>query len=207
MMENNMLIDYSENSYSISTTIKKLSSKYLNEFIRLKCAPDLLMFKLFPNIKEITESMAVYNTVRKYLQNEFPLSSRDVTCLVVGDGHMPRTGALFAFRTNWDVISVDPNMFKDKPPLLRINRLLSVKGKIENFDNLLQHIKTQKVLVVCVHSHAKLSACVAQLKEKEITVISMPCCVPDDLNIVPEISYDDWGIHSPKRTINIYKIK
>ena len=64
-----------------------------------------------------------------------------------------------------------------------------------------------KLLIVCVHSHAKLSECVKKFKGKDLTIISMPCCVPDDLDIEPEISYNDWGICSEKRRINVYKIK
>ena len=170
-----------------------------------------MALKLFPNAKEITESMAVYNTVRKHLQKDFPLNDSNITCLVVGDGYKPRTGTLFAFRTNWNVISVDPNMLKNKlttfetDKINNIDRLSIFKCRIEQLNHLPNLIDSKKVLVVCVHSHAKLTACVEKLKGKEITIISMPCCVPDDLKIEPDISYDDWGIHSEKRRINIYK--
>ena len=202
----NNLINYKESPNSIMVEVKKSSLRYLDEFIRLKCASDLIISKFFPNAKEITESMSVYNTVRKYLQNDFPFDDKETTCLVVGDGTKPRTGALFAFRTNWNVISIDPNMRTDKS-FIKIDRLLPVKSKIEDFHSLLKFIKTKKVLIVCVHSHAKLTDCIKQLKEKDVIIISMPCCVPDDLDVEPDISYNDWGIHSEKRTINIYKTK
>lgn len=41
-------------------------SRYLDEFVRCRCAPDLLARKLFPNAKEVTESFAAYAAVRKH---------------------------------------------------------------------------------------------------------------------------------------------
>src|SRR5579872_7431860 len=42
--------------------------RYLNEFTKLKCAPDLLAWGLFPNAKEITESLGAYNAIRKHIR-------------------------------------------------------------------------------------------------------------------------------------------
>lgn len=38
-------------------------SRYINEFIRLRGAPDLLALGVFPNAKEITETMAAWSAV------------------------------------------------------------------------------------------------------------------------------------------------
>ena len=37
-----------------------MRTHYLNYFIKLKCAPDLLAAKLFPNVKEISETLTAF---------------------------------------------------------------------------------------------------------------------------------------------------
>ncbi|HUS51341.1 MAG TPA: hypothetical protein VMZ91_14325, partial [Candidatus Paceibacterota bacterium] len=70
-MKNN--INYKETNSEVILQIKKPSLRYLNEFTRLKCGSDLLRSKVFPNAKEITESMGAYNALRTHLQGDFPL--------------------------------------------------------------------------------------------------------------------------------------
>jgi hypothetical protein len=75
----------------------------MDELVRLGCAPELLSMKLFPDSKEITESMAMFNAVRQL--EGFEQEGEEVDGIVcVGDGMSPRTAALFAFRTKgWTV--------------------------------------------------------------------------------------------------------
>ncbi len=47
-----MLVNINENNNSFGITINKPSLRYLNEFVRLKCGPDLLLSRFFPNAKE-----------------------------------------------------------------------------------------------------------------------------------------------------------
>ena len=206
-MKNN--INYKETNSEVILQIKKPSLRYLNEFTRLKCGSDLLRSKVFPNAKEITESMGAYNALRTHLQGDFPLGDDKITCVVVGDGTTPRTGALFAYRTNWNVVSIDPEMDRDfmKPgdtleEWQDIERLWVARKKIEEVS--LDHI-VGKLLIVCVHSHAKLSECVKKRPSSPKTIINLPCCVKPDLNIKPDISYEDYAIHSEKRIVEIYK--
>ena len=95
--------------------------KYLDDFIKLACAPKLLKLRMFPDCKEIAESMAVwYAVVRTEVLNEQrePVRAGEApdTVVVVGDGVTPRTAALFAFRApQWRCVSVDPMLRFDSP--------------------------------------------------------------------------------------------
>jgi len=87
--------------------ISRTKLDYLDRFLKMDCGPTLLEMGLFPNAKEITESMACLEAMDKSLGLVF--SQTDTVCLVVGDGMTPRTAALTAVRTKWRrVVSVDP---------------------------------------------------------------------------------------------------
>lgn len=197
------------NSEFLSVKIRRPSLRYLNEFTKLKCSPDLLSHKLFPNAKEITESFGAYNALRMN-QADFPLNDKKINCIVVGDGHKPRTGALIAFRTAWTVTSIDPLIYNKTMQCGEINsvegidRLTVMKLRIEDVPNQLMEF-SGKVIIVCVHSHAKLSECCKKFPDREKYIVNIPCCYPSDLNIKPDIEYTDWGIHSEKRQVEIYK--
>ena len=106
--------------------------RYINEMMGLSCFPDLLEMRIFPNGKEITESMAVYNFIRNK-QDWFELNDPEVVVIAVGDGCTPRTAAMFAFRSAWQCYSVDPNMkWKNRG---RVKRLTCLKDKIEDFES------------------------------------------------------------------------
>lgn len=47
---NNLLVEYNKHHLS-----------YITEFIRLECSPDIMSKHLFPDAKEITESMGAFN--------------------------------------------------------------------------------------------------------------------------------------------------
>ena len=195
----------------IQLKTKKVSLRYLDEFIKLKCASNLIQANLFPNAKEITESMGAYNTVRKYLWERFHPGDSNVICIVVGDGHTPKTGALFAYRTRWTILSIDPVMYRAKLDMGQglyapagIERLTVVRDKIQS-RYLGIPLETKKILFICIHSHAKLSDCIKQVKGAKACLVNIPCCIPSDLSSLPDISYEDWGIHSEKRKIEIYK--
>jgi hypothetical protein len=79
------------------------------------------------------------------------------------------------------------------------DRLTSIQSKIE--DIRLDFKET--VIIIGVHSHAKLSECLNSITAKTRHVISLPCCVADDLNN-PDIAYRDDQCFSPENRINIY---
>lgn len=81
---------------------------YVDRLLRWDCGPTLLEMGLFPNCKEITESVACLAAIDMYLDIRF--SDTKVLGIVVGDGSTPRTAALLAARSKWNVVSIDPAM-------------------------------------------------------------------------------------------------
>lgn len=174
--------------------------RYLGEFITLKCAPDMLAMKLFPNAKEISESFAAFEAIRRHLQ-ELSLGDPNVTLIAVGDGGTPRTAATFAFRSNWICHSIDPNLKGGKLRWNNIARLTIHPEKVEQ----VPPIKADTAVVVAVHSHADLRKAVLVANAKRVVVVAMPCCVPQKLSIPPDKRYEDKSVISPKREILIWK--
>lgn len=82
-------------------------NEYLERFFRLDVASTLIAAKLFPNIKEVTESIGAFAAIKNHINVG---RADDVDVFVVGDGHTPRTGALIASLTKWHVKSIDPQM-------------------------------------------------------------------------------------------------
>lgn len=172
-------------------------NKYLNELIRLKCGPDLLVHRLFPNAKEVTESFAAWHAVKHIKGLEY--NDPNVLCVCVGDGHTPRTGATFAFRTAWTVASVDPMLRKTQYNIQR----LTVHGcPIEDFHGMYCH---KRVLIVAVHSHANLWRASRAFQALRMDIIAIPCCVPQRLKVAPTRSYRDPHILSEKNEILIWE--
>ena len=85
-------------------------ARYVNEMLRLGCAPELMRLRLFPDAKELTETFAVHQAVRSRLGASYPKTDEGVTLVAVGDGNTPRTAALFAFLTRWHCVSIDPEI-------------------------------------------------------------------------------------------------
>jgi len=181
--------------------VKHCSGRYMDEFIRLKCTPDLLLMGVFPNAKEITESMAAFRATQRYI-SRFDMRDPSVTVYCVGDGCTPRTGALFAYRTAWSVISIDPAL-KDKGKWAGIERLSCVREKVEDVG---KFGISKKALIVAVHSHADLTEAYRKLCSEDTAIIALPCCVPQKLfEIEPDYDFQDFGIWSPKRRVLIWE--
>lgn len=182
-----------------------MSLRYLDEFMRLRCAPDLLYYRLFPNAKEVTESLGAWNAVRQHVLPRVPVlqDDPDVRVFCVGDGHQPRTAALFAMMSRWRCWSIDPN---NRQRVLHIDRLWQRRKRVEDF--LYQgDTEVKLVLIVCVHSHASLKASVASIRGGAYRyLVNMPCCVPPDLDMAPLLAYDDPAILSAKRRVEVYDL-
>jgi len=178
-------------------------NRYLEEFTMLTCAPDLLLAKVYPNAKEITEAMGMFHAAIPY--GELKLCGVPHTAVVVGDGHTPRLGALLAFRTNWNVYSVDPEMRVDKYANA-FKRLVILKDKIENVKI---DCAGQPAVLFMPHSHANMCDAIASLDNYEtLKVISMPCCVsiPEAWSRVPHTAYADKDVNSEKNWIHIWNM-
>lgn len=184
------------NTIECTVRVPAPSARYFDELCSLSCAGDLMRF--FPNAKELTESFTVFNAVRKTI-GAFRFGE-DITCVVPGDGTAPRTGALFALRTRWNVISVDPIMHRRWVlGRHRIDRLVARRLPI----SAIEPIKAAHVVVAACHSHAPLSQVVKIIHADRLDVVSLPCCVPDDIGI-PSRSWLDRGCWSPENRVNIY---
>lgn len=197
------LIDYTDTESRITFTVRRPDMRYLNEFMALKCAPDLLAWGVYPNVKEVTESFAAFHAVRKAL-GEDKLKSPAIRVICVGDGRSPRTAACFAVRSAWVAYSVDPNLVNPVGWNTKIKRLTCLRLKVEDLDwrTTTGFPDDFVTVVVAVHSHAKLAQCE---KFRPALVVAVPCCVPQEYDgRPPDYSYTDWGILSPKRTVKVW---
>jgi hypothetical protein len=186
--------------------------RYIDDFLRFKGADVMVRLGLFPNGKEITESGAAYSAVVKHLR-EVSLSSRNVTLVAVGDGHSPRTGALFALRSAWTCYSVDPALKptggRDKvcrPASRRWETIERLNVRAKRIEEITIDAADTDVIIVAVHSHATLSASVAAIRGgRSLSVVSIPCCVPQHLSKAPDVDYEDPGILSPQRRVLVWR--
>jgi hypothetical protein len=191
-------------SYKVDIPYSELNpfQRHINEFFKLSCASDLIEKKLFPNAKEITESMAAYRAVKDYVyqKNDFRFDDPSIALVAVGDGHTPRTAALFAFRTAWKCYSVDPVLrIKD----YGIDRLEVINKKIED----IQPIIGNKIVVVAVHSHADMREVekkVISIEDRNRSFIAIPCCFKQELDWSPDYEYTDKGIWSTKNNVKVW---
>lgn len=179
-----------------------MANSYINQFIsRYKCAADMLAIGLFPNAKEITESMSMYHAVKKYLP-EYKLDDRDVDLFSVGDGSTPRTAGLFAFMTAWQCFSIDPNL-SNKDWERKIRRLVVYKERVEN---IIPWNSCKPIIIVNVHSHAKLDLVLPAIRStKQRAVVVLECCVKMDIPGKPHIGYIDQNVWSPMNQVKIWK--
>ncbi len=186
------------------------ANEYMNEFVQLSCAPELLEAKIFPNAKEITESMgmfhaALWDSPATALTTERPGMSacgENHIAVVVGDGSTPRTGALLAYRTRWDVYSIDPNL-KEKD--WHIKRLTTLVSKAEDIDKL--NCEGRRCYVFFPHSHAPMAKALERIVNwSERRVIAMPCCYEIEGSWArrPHIAYQDLRVTSPKNWVHIW---
>ncbi len=179
------------------------STRYLERFFSLNSAEELIKYKLFPNPKEITESFGMLNAVETVIHNSDPYISKDnenITCIVVGDGQKPRTGALCAFLTKWNVYSIDPDM-KWLNVANEITRLTCMAQKIE--DAKLKLEVPGPVIIMMPHAHASAQASWDCIQSPKKWLVRMRCCTKDEIN-VPGISYNDPHVCSPKNKIEIH---
>lgn len=173
------------------------SHRHMEWFTEQRCAGDLLNSGVFPNAKEITESTGAFRAVLKHA-GRVDRADSSVLCVCVGDGNTPRTGALVAYSTAWTVVSVDPRMIvKD----YGIKRLSVRAAMIEECE----FVSTGTIVVLAVHSHAKLASAVSVMRAPRVVVVSIPCCVKQTLNTPPDVEFADDGIWSPERTVRVWR--
>lgn len=177
------------------------SVRYIDELCHLDCTPDLFEMSLFPDSKEITESMAAFHALRKVLgisslpqgniassdsqdtssaakiaPHKFPpnsdISTRDAI-VVVGDGCTPRTAALCAYRLH----HLGWYCYSVDPMMnvevgSKVRGLISIRSIIETV-----RIYCRRVVVVMMHTHVALEVAIKSIHAQEIAgVVCVPCC-------------------------------
>lgn len=184
-----------------------LFGRHASEYFTLKCMPDLAASGIYPNLKEVTESAAAFYAVRNHLRDEVRLNDPRVTLVAVGDGSTPRTSAMFAYRTAWHCIGIDPKMQErewhgaGKRP---VSRLTTIRSKVED----LSLSFAGPLVVAAVHSHAPMQATLAALRARHVHVVAIPCCMLDAQMISglkPDATYDDHHCWSAKRTVHVWR--
>lgn len=177
--------------------------RHVNEFLGLRCAPDLLALGVFPRgstAKEVTESMSAFVATRKVLGVE-RFGDGSVRLLDIGAGRSPRTGALFAFRSRWEVVAIDPELRADK-----------WTGKIQHLECIPKRIQDVRIecpglaVITLVHAHVQVVAALRSVEATDYLVVALPCCVPHDLPLEPVFQYGDFGCWSPKRQIKVWQL-
>lgn len=177
---------------------QKMQRRYIDWFMGLSSASDVLQTGVFPDAKEITESFACFRAVMKKVAKQHSLDPNDTSVMLVsvGDGCTPRTAALFAFLTKWTCVSVDPALDGWEQPTPQIKRLITIAKPIEECP---QIALDQPAVVVCCHSHAKPEDVFAFANNHP--VVALPCCVhyPD-----APIEWNDYGVWSPHNRMKVY---
>lgn len=162
--------------------------------------------------KEITESFGAFRATANWM-GWSALQDPTITCLVPADGHRPRTAALFAYRTKWQVLSADPDgHWPDQatPP----QRLELVTKPVEQLHGTIQLAPHSTAVIVAVHAHSQLMHAVWAFAPvwKKMVVVSVPCCVPQKLQdpqaqlIAPNQRYRDNAVWSPENEILIWEV-
>lgn len=191
--------------------------RYVNQVMKLRCFRDFLDWELFTNckdpIKEITESMGMYQSIRQVWQRYEWLRPDNprVLCVVIGDGSTPRTGALFACMSKWLVVSIDPMLQARWCGPHSIQRLSAHKSTVGEFVQSHPQLNepVDGVVIVSPHSHVpidEIKSLVALCVPKPTLLSILPCCVTQKFNEYTQVTtYRDAAILSPKNEIMVYE--
>lgn len=197
---------------------------YLDKCFALTCFPELMALRVFPNVKDISESMAALAAARRHLTGGAPAAV--VRCVVVGDGNTPRTAALAAFLTDWQCVSVDPAMkpgWQGGPDKHGVQRLTCHALTWEDYVVAAAAEEARAatrpptaLILIAVHSHHRFSgggsvdAARRACGDGNVPtlLISMPCChrYSHVHDCGPPLeSADDYGVFSACRRIHVWK--
>lgn len=221
------------------------SFRYMDEFLGLSSASDMIDAGLFPNAKELAESMSAYTAVRDYMLRRLEaekntrshlengvLGAEDetVTVVAVGDGHTPRTAGLFAFRTSWRCVSIDPAL-RTAPsrPWKDIKRLEEKPCRVQ--DAVVDIAgEDSRVVVIAWHAHVSVKDALSCLSfngrrwnvddeeesarmRRRVGLITCACCqwepqqraMPDGSG--PDMEYEDPSVPSGRRTVRVWRFR
>lgn len=159
--------------------MNKFKSYYLNSFLGLNCAPDLLAKapKKAWNVKEVSEAMMI----RNYIMNNHleKLSNRRIAVLDVGCGKAALLSLLLAHTTPWNIFAIDPRI---KRAYSNVSRLTTSHCTLEHFlfypENIAHLSLYDHVFGIFLHAHVKCTRLIDELEESRVpyTIIGVPCC-------------------------------
>ena len=125
--------------------------------------------------------------------------------VAVGDGLTPRTAALFAFRTQWSCVAIDPLMAEADSWSGKVDRLRAVRARVQDAGT----FDAAKVLLVLPHAHVELAACLRQVSWRDaLAAIVIPCCNWYKAAAgcaAPCHEAEDLGIVSPHRLVRVWR--
>ena len=168
--------------------------RYIDEFLSLKCVTDLINHKIYPDAKEITESMSILNALRKYFHSsskdlqkhkDYNFANKNVTAIIIGDGSTPRIASLLCFVTKWNnIYSIDPQLKINKNKSWKnIKHLKCLRSKIEDITIKVQDVKDNNIVVIFMHSHVLLEQSLLSISNLnnnnfngKVSLITVPCC-------------------------------
>jgi hypothetical protein len=154
-----------------------MKNQYLREFLKLNCSGQLMeLFSQSGNpYKEITESMAAYKNIKEFTDVKDP----EETYIMIGDGSLALTAALFAFLTKGQVISIDPKLNTAKvsewSSRENVRRFIAYNVKFQDLIINRDYIPPMPYHLICVHAHVnleELNECLPHWKY----IYSNPCC-------------------------------
>lgn len=193
-------------------------STYIDEFLRLSCAPRFLASRTLPSsapAKEITEIMGAWHAIKDQLGPEC-LGRRDVLLLDVGCGRAPRAATLLAMMSRWTCLGIDPRVRRwggTRRVSTTRSRAEIAAGEIARGRDPLP----RPGLVVClnIHGHAPLAgpdgyvpvlaSPASVVAEVEALIVAIPCCVPLELPAPPVADYEDPEINSPANRVVVWR--
>jgi hypothetical protein len=219
----------------------------VDEFLLMQSSPDILLAGLFPNGKELAESMSAFTAVRDYMlvrrdvgnerelrawkeEGVLRVGDAAVTLVVVGDGQTPRTAGLFAFRTAWRCVSIDPELKTGADrPWAGVRGLEELPRKVQDVTVEVAGEKS-RVVVIAWHAHVSIAdslACLSfggqrwdvanaelsALLRKRVALITCACCqweptqrtMPD--GSPPDVEFEDTHVPGSKRTLRIWRFR
>ncbi len=207
----------------IETTINIPLLNHLDWFwykLKTEQFPFDLMKELFPNFKEVSESVSAIRTLLKITN----LKKNPQTILSIGDGIKPRTGSLFALCSDPQsyIASIDPILRPMEKNTL--SNLFLYPLKIEDWLNQNEDIikaECNQLIVSCVHSHAKFNNYMPKLfslikPNTKVIIYAMKCCgvqqsfTKEELQLYQleeHVNELDWNCFSPCRNYIVWKSK
>lgn len=173
-------------------------------------------------MQELAESMAAFAAVREHVRGDggddvLAFGSRNIVLVAVGDGSTPRTASLFAFRTAWRCVSIDPAL-KTAGKWRDVSSLTLVKSRAQDVQVLVE--KHERVVLIMWHAHVSVKDAIKclgfaggeQATRERVALIACHCCNFDKrqrfmLGDAPDIEYEEDGMPGLMRSVRVWKFK